>query len=43
MVTRIQNRNPGYSDNLFSNKNLEKNVINSINGANALKLDEELI
>ena len=41
MVTRIQNRNPGYSDNLFSNKNLEKNVINSINGANALKLDEE--
>ncbi len=42
MVTRIQNRNPGYSDNLFSNKSLEKNVINSIEGATALKLDEEL-
>ena len=42
MVTRIQNRNPGYSDNLFSNRNIEKNVINSIEGATALKLDSEL-
>ncbi len=29
------------SDNLFSNKNLDQNVIDSIDGANALKLDEK--
>ena len=41
MVTRIQNRNTGYSENLFShNSRVENNAINSIDGANALKLDE---
>ena len=29
-----------FSDNLFSKNNLEQNVVNSIDGANALKLDE---
>jgi cell division protein FtsZ len=44
MVTRIQNRNNGYSEGLFSkNTHIESNTINSINGANALKLDEEVI
>ena len=42
MVNRIQNRNPGYSDNLFKNPNIEQNTISSIDGATALKLDEEL-
>ena len=42
MVNRIQNRNPGYSDNIFKNPNIEQNPINSIDGANALKLDEQL-
>ena len=42
MVNRIQNRNPGYSDNIFKNPNIEQNTINSINGATALKLDEQL-
>ncbi len=41
MVSRIQNRNPGYSENLFShNSRVESNTINSIDGATALKLDE---
>ena len=41
MVTRIQNRNTGYSENLFShNSRVENNAISSIDGANALKLDE---
>ena len=41
MVSRIQNRNNGYSENLFSNNNrLENNTISSIDGATALKLDE---
>ncbi len=41
MVDRIHNRNPGYSDSLFSqHKNIESNTINSIEGATALKLDE---
>ncbi len=41
MVDRIQNRNPGYSDGLFSQyKNIDSNAINSIEGATALKLDE---
>ncbi len=40
MVTRIQNRNTGYSDSLFShNTRLEGNTLNSIEGATALKLD----
>ena len=42
MVNRIQNRNPGYSDNIFKNPNIDKNTINSIDGATALKLDEQL-
>lgn len=41
MVTRIQNRNNGYSDNLFSqNTKVENTTFNSIEGATALKLDE---
>ena len=42
MVNRIQNRNSGYSDNIFSNKSVDNNLINSIDGATALKLDEQL-
>ena len=42
MVNRIQNRNPGYSDNFFKNPNIEQNPIGSINGATALKLDQQL-
>ena len=42
MVNRIQNRNPGYSEGLFSkNTHIENNTINSISGATALKLDEQ--
>ena len=41
MVSRIQNRNTGYSDSLFShNTRADSNAINSIDGATALKLDE---
>ena len=41
MVSRIQNRNTGYSENLFSqNSRVENNTLNSIDGATALKLDE---
>ena len=41
MVSRIQNRNTGYSENLFSqNPRMESNTLNSIDGATALKLDE---
>jgi len=41
MVSRIQNRNTGYSENLFSqSKRAENNTLNSIDGATALKLDE---
>jgi len=42
MVNRIQNRNPGYSDNIFKNPNIEHSTISSIDGATALKLDEEV-
>tara|TARA_X000001036_G_scaffold163215_1_gene154907 strand:- start:507 stop:2012 length:1506 start_codon:yes stop_codon:yes gene_type:complete len=43
MVSRIQNRNHGYSEGLFSqNANIDNNTFNSIEGATALKLDEEL-
>ncbi len=42
MVSRIQNRNNGYSDGLFSNNaNIENNTFSSIDGATALKLNEE--
>ncbi len=41
MVSRIQNRNTGYSENLFSqNTRMENNTLGSIDGATALKLDE---
>jgi cell division protein FtsZ len=41
MFSRIQNRNVGYSENLFShNPKIENNTAGSIDGANALKLDE---
>ena len=41
MVSRIQNRNSGYSDSLFSqNTRVDSNALNSIDGATALKLDE---
>ena len=43
MVSRIQNRNTGYSENLFSNNaRADSNTLSSINGATALKLDESL-
>jgi cell division protein FtsZ len=41
MVSRIQNRNTGYSDSLFShNSRTDSNSLSSIEGATALKLDE---
>ena len=41
MVSRIQNRNTGHSENLFSHTpRVENNMLNSIDGATALKLDE---
>ena len=43
IVERIQSRNTGYSDSLFSQKSTnENNALNSIDGATALKLDEEV-
>ena len=42
MVNRIHNRNTGYSENLFKNTNLNQSPIGSIDGATALKLDEQL-
>ena len=33
-------RRNNFSDNLFSKNNIDNNVVNSIDGANALKLDE---
>ena len=40
VVNGSQNFNSDTSDNFFSNTALDKNIINSIDGANALKLDE---
>ena len=41
MVSRIQNRNTGYSENLFShNPRLDNSTLGAIDGATALKLDE---
>ena len=42
MVSRIQNRNTGYSENLFSQSSRAENnnTLGSIDGATALKLDE---
>ena len=42
MVSRIHNRNTGYSEGLFSNKTHMENPISSIDGATALKLDQEV-
>ena len=42
MVSRIHNRNTGYSEDLFStNSSVENSTFNSIEGATALKLDEK--
>ncbi len=44
MVNRIQNRNTGYSDNLFSKStHIENSTFKSIDGATALKMDEDLM
>ena len=41
MFSRVQNRNNGYTDGLFSqNSRVENNAMSSIEGATALKLDE---
>ena len=42
MVNRIKNRNPGYSYGIFKNSKIDQNPINSIEGATALKLDDQL-
>ncbi len=41
VVSGVSTNSNNYPENLFSPKNLEKNVINSIDGATALKLDEK--
>tara|TARA_B100001029_G_C15059559_1_gene457216 strand:+ start:146 stop:1648 length:1503 start_codon:yes stop_codon:yes gene_type:complete len=41
VVSGVSTNSNNYSENLFSPTNLEKNVINSIDGATALKLDEK--
>ena len=41
VVSSASASNNNYSENLFSASNLEKSVINSIDGATALKLDEK--
>ncbi len=40
VVSGSNGRNNNFSDNLFSKSNIEQNVVNSIDGATALKLDE---
>ena len=39
-VVNNSNRGNSYSENLFSRNNIEQNIVNSIDGATALKLDE---
>ena len=39
-VVNENNRSSSFSENLFSRSNMEQNVVNSIDGATALKLDE---
>ncbi len=39
-VVNNLNRGNNYSENLFSRNNIEQNIVNSIDGATALKLDE---
>ena len=40
VVKGSNDRNNNFSDHLFSKTNIEQNVVSSIDGANALKLDE---
>ena len=40
VVSGLSGRNTSLNENLFSKNNIEKNVVSSIDGANALKLDE---
>ena len=40
IVSSSNNRNNNFSENLFLKNNIEKNVVNSIEGATALKLDK---
>ena len=40
VVSGSNSRSTSFSDNLFSKNNIEQNVVNSIDGATALKLDE---
>ena len=40
IVSSSNNRNNSFSENLFSKNNIEQNVMSSIEGATALKLDE---
>ena len=40
VVNGLNNRSSSFSENLFSRSNMEQNVVNSIDGATALKLDE---
>ncbi len=39
-VVNNLNRSNNYSENLFSRNNIDQNIVNSIDGATALKLDE---
>tara|TARA_B100000963_G_scaffold357137_1_gene378662 strand:+ start:123 stop:1598 length:1476 start_codon:yes stop_codon:yes gene_type:complete len=43
VVSRIQNRNNGYSENLFSNNFTENSSVGSIEGATALKIEENTL
>ena len=36
----LNKRGSNFSENLFSKNNIDQNIVNSIDGANALKLDE---
>ncbi len=40
VVSNSNNRNNNYSESLFPKNNFEQNIVNSIDGATALKLDE---
>ena len=40
VVSGSNGKNSNHSDNLFSRTNIDQNIVNSIDGANALKLDE---
>ncbi len=42
VVNGTQSRVSNFSDNLFSKSNIDQNIVSSIDGANALKLDESL-